>query len=491
MFNRLLLIAIGFIALWLSCATPPAAQTLPRVLVFSRTAGFRHDSIADGIAAIRQLGQQNGFAVDATESPANFTDANLAQYRAVIFLSTTGDVLDAAQQAAFERYVRKGNGYAGVHAASDTEYDWPWYGGLVGAWFQNHPAIQAATIRIEDASHPSTEGLPASWRRTDEWYNFRRNPRGRVKVLATLDESTYSGGGMGADHPICWCQQYDGGRAWYTAGGHTRESFGEPLFRNHLLGGILFAAGLRGGACAQAAATNAASFRNEALASEAIAALFGESLAAATESANATPLPTSLGGVSLRVRDGAGQEQAAPLFFVSPQQINFLVPPNAASGDGAITLVKAADDRPSVPFRLAPVAPALFAANANGQGVAAGVLLRVRGATQSYEALAQFDAAQNRFLPRPIDLGDANDQVYLILFGTGFRALPAQSSATLTIGGTALPALFAGPQGTLAGLDQLNVLLPRSLAGRGELDVTLSINGAASNVVRVAVAGSR
>jgi type 1 glutamine amidotransferase len=136
-----------------------------------------------------------------------------------------------------------------VHSATDTEYDWPWYGGLVGAYFQGHPAIQPAALVVVDRVHPSTRTLPARWERTDEWYNFRSNPRARVHVLATADETTYSGGEMGADHPIAWCQFYDGGRAWYTALGHTRESYAEPFFLRHLLGGIQFAAGFPDGDC--------------------------------------------------------------------------------------------------------------------------------------------------------------------------------------------------------------------------------------------------
>ena len=224
-----------------------------RVLVFSRTAGVRHDSIPDAVAAVGALGAAHGFAVDATEDPAVFDDARLAPYRAVVFLLTTGDVLDPSQQAAFERYIRAGNGYAGVHSASDTEYDWPWYGELVGAYFGDHPAIQAATVHVEDRSHPSTAGLPETWPRTDEWYNFRANPRGRVHVLARLDEASYAGGTMGADHPIAWYHAYDGGRAWYTAGGHTRESYAEPPFLEHLLGGIRYAAGLAPGPAAEPA----------------------------------------------------------------------------------------------------------------------------------------------------------------------------------------------------------------------------------------------
>ncbi|MGC2203197.1 MAG: ThuA domain-containing protein [Stellaceae bacterium] len=216
----------------------------PAVLVFSRTSGYRHDSIPDGIAAIRALGADHGFMVDDTEDAGWFTDATLARYKAVVFLNTTGNVLDQGGKAAFERYIRSGHGFVGIHSASDTEYDWPWYGRLVGAYFASHPAIQRATVRIEDPSQPSTSGLPSKWEREDEWYNFRSNPRGSVHILATVDETTYSGGAMGTDHPIAWCQTIDGGRSWYTAMGHTKESYAEPLFRVHLLGGIESAAGV-------------------------------------------------------------------------------------------------------------------------------------------------------------------------------------------------------------------------------------------------------
>jgi len=216
------------------------------VLVFTKTTGFRHDSIPHGIGAIKTLGADHGFTVDSTEDAARFTDAALARYRVVVFLSTTGEILDDGQKAAFERYIRSGGGFAGIHSASDTEYQWAWYGRLVGAYFASHPEIQRARILIEDPAHPSTRDLPAVWQRTDEWYNFRSNPRGAVHVLARLDEASYSGGKMGADHPIAWCQVIDGGRSWYTAMGHTVESYAEPLFRRHLLGGIENAAGVAG-----------------------------------------------------------------------------------------------------------------------------------------------------------------------------------------------------------------------------------------------------
>ncbi|MEO1451102.1 MAG: ThuA domain-containing protein, partial [Bacteroidota bacterium] len=178
----------------------------------------------------------------ASEDASAFTAENLEQFDAIIFLNTTGNILNAAQQTAFEEFIQSGGGYVGIHAASDTEYDWPWYEGLVGAYFQNHPpGTSSADIKVSDRVHPSTAGLPHSWTRTDEWYNFRMNPRGNVHVLATVDETSYAGGSMGFDHPVTWCHEYDGGRAWYTALGHTSASYAEPLFQEHVLGGIYYA----------------------------------------------------------------------------------------------------------------------------------------------------------------------------------------------------------------------------------------------------------
>ncbi|MGP3637876.1 ThuA domain-containing protein [Streptomyces sp. 24-1644] len=225
----------------LSSAAPGAGAK--RVLVFSKTGGFRHDSIPAGITALKEIGAESGITVDATEAAGQFTPANLARYDSVVFLSTTGDVLNSDQQKAFEDYVADGGGYMGVHAAADTEYDWEFYGGLVGAYFSSHPQIQPATVRVENHDHPATAHLDEAWDRTDEWYNYRTNPRDKAQVLATLDETSYTGGTMKGDHPISWCQTYQGGRSFYTGLGHTKESYAEPDFRKHLLGAMRYTTG--------------------------------------------------------------------------------------------------------------------------------------------------------------------------------------------------------------------------------------------------------
>ena len=215
-----------------------------RVLLFSRTTGFRHDSIPAAIAALTELGPSGGYVAEATEDPAAFTTANLARFQVVVFLLTTGDPLDDAAQAAFESWIAAGGNWVGVHSAADTEYDWPAYGALVGAYFKQHPAVQQATVNVEVADHPATAGLPSPWMRTDEWYDFQTNPRATSTVLITIDESTYTGGMMGADHPLVWAHPTTGGgRAIYTEMGHTIESYADPLFRQHLVGAIRWAAG--------------------------------------------------------------------------------------------------------------------------------------------------------------------------------------------------------------------------------------------------------
>ncbi|MHC2993776.1 Crp/Fnr family transcriptional regulator [Pontibacter sp. HJ8] len=213
-----------------------------RILVFSKTTGFRHESIPHGKAALLKLGKEHQVQVDTTENAAYFIADSLRHYQAVVFLNTTKDVLNPQQQTAFETYIRRGGGFAGIHAAADTEYDWPWYAKLVGAQFESHPEIQQAAVDVVDKNHPATQGLPDRWERRDEWYNFKNlNPE--VKVLATLDEKTFEGGKHGEHHPIAWYHTYEGGRAFYTALGHTNESYREPLFLQHMWGGIRYAMG--------------------------------------------------------------------------------------------------------------------------------------------------------------------------------------------------------------------------------------------------------
>ena len=224
------------------CATTALPDTA-RVLVYTNANGYVHASIPDGVAALTELGTSYGFTVEATDDSLAFTPERLATYAAVVFLSTSGDVLGPAQEAAFEAYIEGGGGYVGVHAASDTEYEWSGYGQIVGAYFDNHPAIQEASLDVVDADHPATRDLPARWTRTDEWYSFRAAPTG-VDVLLRLDESTYEGGTMGDDHPIAWTHAVGDGRAVYTALGHTAESYAEAAFRAHLAGAICWAAAL-------------------------------------------------------------------------------------------------------------------------------------------------------------------------------------------------------------------------------------------------------
>lgn len=231
---------------------------------------------------------------------------------------------------------------------------------------------------------------------------------------------------------------------------------------------------------------SAASFSGQALASEAIISVFGEGLATNTANAATTPLPTQLAGTSVSVRDSQGTERLAPLFFVAPNQINYLLPSGTALGDATITITDAQGRRSTGRALIETVAPGLFAANSNGQGVAAAVVLRVKAnGDQIYEPVATFDAAQGRFVATPIDLGAQSDLVYLILYGTGLRFRSGLSGVTATIGGANANVLYAGGQTGLTGLDQTNVLLPRGLAGRGEIDVALTVDGKTSNTVKV------
>jgi type 1 glutamine amidotransferase len=220
-------------------------KTQKKILVFSKTAGFRHKSAIDsGKKYIMELGIKNKFGVDTTEVADVFTADNLNQYAAVVFLCTTGNVLNDEQQKAFEQYIRNGGGYMGLHSASDTEYDWPWYGELTGAYFKNHPRPQEAVFHIIDSNNIATAHLPNPWKRFDELYNFKWIGTD-LTVLITIDETSYTGGGNGENHPMAWYHEFDGGRGFYTALGHDNKSWEDPLYLQHVLGGIQYAMGVK------------------------------------------------------------------------------------------------------------------------------------------------------------------------------------------------------------------------------------------------------
>lgn len=234
------------------------------------------------------------------------------------------------------------------------------------------------------------------------------------------------------------------------------------------------------------ACASAASYGNARFASEQIVAAFGVGLATGTQAASSVPLPTSLAGTTVRVRDSVGTERLAPLFFVSAGQINYQIPVGTANGNAAITVTAGDGSLSGAALPVQTVAPGLFSANANGQGVPAAVLLRVKAnGAQSFEPVAQFNASTGQFVAVPIDLGPATDQVFLILFGTGLRNRTSLANVIATIGGTGAQTLFAGAQGSLVGLDQVNLGIPRNLLGRGDVDVALTVDGVVVNPMRI------
>lgn len=215
-----------------------ARPAVRRLLVVTRTAGYRHTSIPDGLRALREIGLVEGFETQAMADATTIDSELLRQFAAVAFLSTSDRILAADERAAFATWLGRGGGFVGIHSASTCEDDWPEFEAIVGARFAHHREVQRGVVTIDDADHPSTASLPQRWPGVDEWYNFQTNPRPRVRVLASIDEATIEGGTMGADHPIAWSGTYGLGRTWYTGLGHTSERYDEPLFRNHLAGGV-------------------------------------------------------------------------------------------------------------------------------------------------------------------------------------------------------------------------------------------------------------
>ncbi|MDO6801316.1 ThuA domain-containing protein [Wenyingzhuangia sp. 1_MG-2023] len=225
-----------------ACATQKEVnqkQINKKVLVFSKTAGFRHKSIPTGISTLKEMAERKQWQIDFTEDASLFNDVNLQQYQTIVFLNTTGDVLNRTEEKAFENYIRNGGGYMGIHAATDTEYDWPFYAEMIGAQFASHPKQQTVTlIKNKDCKHPATDHLPDSFNKFDEWYNFKKPVAKHANILLSLDESSYTGKRMGAEHPIAWYHTYEGGRVFYTGMGHTDKIYTDPDFITHIEKGI-------------------------------------------------------------------------------------------------------------------------------------------------------------------------------------------------------------------------------------------------------------
>ncbi len=227
------------------------AQKQFKALLVTTTRGWHHESLHSGVLAIQELGRKNFFDVVLFEDPNGFTDKYLEQFQVVIFLNTTGDIFDSAQQKVMERFIQSGKGFVGIHSATDTEYDWDWYTKLVGRMFHIHPAVQTARVNIIDTSFPGLQGFTGNKLWTDEWYEFGPEKISGLNYILAVDESTYNpnvqwgdkkGEGMGKLHPVAWYHNYDGGRAFYTALGHIPVIFSDPIFLNHLYAGIFWAA---------------------------------------------------------------------------------------------------------------------------------------------------------------------------------------------------------------------------------------------------------
>jgi type 1 glutamine amidotransferase len=229
------------IAIFLGCTSAKKIIQSSKILVFSATKGFRHKSIEAGKIGLLKLGSEKNWKVDTTEEAKVFTEVTLKQYGVVIFLNTTGNILNDEQQIAFQKYIQSGGSFVGIHSATDTEYDWPWYNNLVGAYFESHPKPQLALYNIINKNHPAVSFMADTLSRMEEIYNFKSFKKELVNVLITIDEKTYTGGKMPEYHPIAWYHKYDGGRAFYTEWGHHPEAFAEPLFLKHIAGAIQWA----------------------------------------------------------------------------------------------------------------------------------------------------------------------------------------------------------------------------------------------------------
>lgn len=235
---------LSLLLLLLCCYNYKTFAKTKKILIFSKTVGFHHSSIKEGVIALQKLANTHHILADTTTDAQNFNNENLKQYAAIVFLNTSGNVFNSEQESAFQTYIQSGGGFVGVHSATNTEFEWPWFGRLVGAYFTKHPAQQFADIKVIDAHTIATSHLPKVWNKKDEWYNFKEISTD-LNVLLSVDENTYQGGTNGSHHPLAWYQDFEGGRAFYTGLGHGAEAYTDPLFLEHLWGGLQYAMGIR------------------------------------------------------------------------------------------------------------------------------------------------------------------------------------------------------------------------------------------------------
>ncbi|MEK7834350.1 MAG: hypothetical protein AAB401_24900 [Acidobacteriota bacterium] len=327
-------------------------------------------------------------------------------------------------------------------------------------------------------------GLFLSTDNGQTWTPLKNDLLGRnVTALATRGEFLYAASSGGV------FLSTNNGKNWtpINNGLFSKDITSLVVGGNYVFAGTFDDGVFRGSDFVSSASTvSAASFGGQSLAPESVATVFGLGFSTNTQVAGGVPLPTSLAGTSLTVRDSAGVERFCLLFFVSPNQINFQIPPGTAAGAATATIASSDAGIAISPLQISAVAPGLFTANANGQGVPAAVVLRIKAnGQQVYEPLSRFDSTQNKFVPLPIDLGQPGDQVYLLLYGTGVRNRSSLSAVTVSIGGLDVQVIYAGVQPDFIGLDQINVRLPTELAGRGEVTISLRVDGIAANPVQL------
>jgi type 1 glutamine amidotransferase len=240
-----------FIFLLLSFSVAVQGQKQFKALLVTTTNGWHHESLHYGVVALKKLAEKNNFDVMLMENPKFINDKNLAAFQVIIFLNTTGDILDTASEKALERFIQSGKGFVGIHSATDTEYDWEWYTKLVGRMFKIHPAIQTAKLQTTQNYFPGLQGFAGNRLWTDEWYEYGPEKTDGLTYILTVDENSYNakvnwgenkGEGMGSMHPIAWYHEFDGGRAFYTGLGHIPSVFSEQAFLDHLYAGIFWAA---------------------------------------------------------------------------------------------------------------------------------------------------------------------------------------------------------------------------------------------------------